>query len=58
MKKIKPFPIKYGSMKKPRYCCPVCLRNLKKTDKFCVNCFVKNKKLRMIEWEELKNAKD
>lgn len=51
MKKIKPFPIKYGSMKKTRYCCPVCLKTLKKTDKFCVNCFMKNGEMRKLEWE-------
>ena len=48
---MKPFPIKYGTMKKPRYCCPVCLRTIKKKQKFCVHCFVKNGKLREFEWE-------
>lgn len=55
---MKPFQIKYGNMKKPKYCCPVCLRNLKKTDKFCVNCFIKFGKMRKLEWEELENDKD
>lgn len=47
---MQPFKIKYGTMKKPIYCCPVCLHKLKKSDKFCVNCFVKNGKIRKIEW--------
>ena len=47
----KPLAIKYGTMKKPIYACPVCLRKIKKRAKFCVNCFVKNGKLREFEWE-------
>lgn len=48
---MKPKEIRYGSMKKPMYICQVCLHKVKKSDKFCVNCFVKNGKLREFEWE-------
>lgn len=48
---MKPMEIKYYPMKKPIYACPVCLKKIKKRAKFCVNCFVKNGKLREFEWE-------
>lgn len=53
---MKPLAIKYGTMKKTIYACPVCLRKIKKRAKFCVNCFVKNGKLREFEWGSDENG--
>lgn len=39
MTKYEPVAIKYGNMKKPKYCCRVCLRRVYKRHKICSHCF-------------------